>query len=158
MWNDEKHEMYMFYLYFSNKYIFFTAHIFVFARDTVLLKVHEKMKLKNTSIWVPTFLKGLWKVHGKCILWQKPEWLDSIPSFEFPSPWTFLRLSSAVRTCLTQIPLLSCSFTGALYSPCGGPEKHERQCRGLQVHYPLLGGGIHHCRLMGERHCLTCLR
>lgn len=56
------------------------------------------------------------------------------------------------------VPFLSCSFTGALYSPCGGPENHERQCRGLQVHYPLLGGGVHHRRLMGERHCFTHLR
>lgn len=60
--------------------------------------------------------------------------------------------------CVTGVLFLPSSFTGALYSPCGGPENHERQCCGLQVHYPLLGGGAHHCRLMGERYRLTHLR
>lgn len=53
---------------------------------------------------------------------------------------------------------LPCSFAGTLYSPCGGPEDHERQCRGLQVHYPLLSGGVHHRRFVGERHYFTHLR
>lgn len=67
-------------------------------------------------------------------------------------------LSERAARCVTEALSLPCSFTGALYSPCGGPENHERQCRGLQVHYPLLGGGVHHRRLLGERHCFTNLR
>ena len=51
-----------------------------------------------------------------------------------------MRYSQNEPVCVTRVLFLPSSFTGALYSPCGGPENHERQCRGLQVHYPLLGG------------------
>lgn len=44
------------------------------------------------------------------------------------------------------------SPTGALHCPGGGPESHERQCGGLQVHYPCLSGGLHHRCVLGERH------
>lgn len=44
------------------------------------------------------------------------------------------------------------SPTRALHCPRGGPESHERQCGGLQVHYPCLSGGLYHCCVLGERH------
>lgn len=69
-----------------------------------------------------------------------------------------MRSSENEPVCVTRVLFLPSSFTGALYSPCGGPENHERQCRGLQVHYPLLGGGLHRRGLMGERHRVTHLR
>lgn len=54
----------------------------------------------------------------------------------------------AQHTCLSTPP----SPTRALHCPGGGPESHERQCGGLQVHYPCLSGGLHHCCVLGERH------
>lgn len=54
----------------------------------------------------------------------------------------------AQHTCLSTPP----SPTRALHCPGGGPESHERQCGGLQVHYPCLSGGLHYCCVLGERH------
>lgn len=47
------------------------------------------------------------------------------------------------------------SPTRALHCPGGGPESHERQCGGFQVHYPCLSGGLHHCCVLGERHSVN---
>ena len=65
--------------------------------------------------------------------------------------------TSLVFECLEHVctdeALLSCpSPTGTLHGPRGGPEGHERQCGRLQVHYPHLGGGLHHRGVMGEGH------
>lgn len=56
-----------------------------------------------------------------------------------------------IKTCLSSPP----SPTRALHCPGGGPESHERQCGGLQVYYTCLSGGLHHCCVLGERHCVN---
>lgn len=52
-------------------------------------------------------------------------------------------------------PLPPLSATGALHRPRGGPESHEGQCGGLQVHYPRFSGGLYHCCVLGERHIVN---
>lgn len=65
---------------------------------------------------------------------------------------TYLQFSVQTQHSFSVLPP---SPTRALHSPGGGPESHERQCGGLQVHYPCLSGGLHHGCVLGEGHTVN---